>query len=388
MDAAKPAQDRAADEASAHPGARAPRRRPAASRRRSRTISAGPASSGSSWSRTSSSTLLGVLFFPRSRGSSSAGTPRRLRWLAVGRDAVAHRHRCSAVNVLAVELDDPAAAVGDDPRPDRVPALAAPLRVPRARSSCSRSSRIRSALSIGAAAAVRRDDPRRVERLLDAVAAGRGARGDARRDGVHARRSRAGTATARNGSIGVDPRRRRASRGCTWPSTSRPAPRSARSSASPSALTAFRWFAPNDVFPVTYRRGKAAHLDVGGRARRGDRARRQGPARARRARRSSPSGLEGSGGSTPLRLTVGDARRRARPLRVREALREEPRARRPLVQARPHDPVRRARGRDAVRHRPPVRRVRGLHAAPDGRRRPPDAEAVRRSSRSRPSAST
>ena len=30
-------------------------------------------------------------------------------------------------------------------------------------------------------------------------------------------------------------------------------------------LTAFRWFAPNDVFPVSYRRGKAAHLDVGGR---------------------------------------------------------------------------------------------------------------------------
>ena len=29
-------------------------------------------------------------------------------------------------------------------------------------------------------------------------------------------------------------------------------------------LTAFRWFTPNDVFPVTYRRGKAAHLDVGG----------------------------------------------------------------------------------------------------------------------------
>ena len=30
-------------------------------------------------------------------------------------------------------------------------------------------------------------------------------------------------------------------------------------------LIAFRWFTPNDVFPVTYRRGKAAHLDVGGR---------------------------------------------------------------------------------------------------------------------------
>ncbi|MCI0632321.1 MAG: phosphatase PAP2 family protein [Actinobacteria bacterium] len=30
-------------------------------------------------------------------------------------------------------------------------------------------------------------------------------------------------------------------------------------------LTAFRWLTPNDVFPVTYRRGKSAHLDLGGR---------------------------------------------------------------------------------------------------------------------------
>jgi hypothetical protein len=29
-------------------------------------------------------------------------------------------------------------------------------------------------------------------------------------------------------------------------------------------LLAFRWFAPNEVFPITYRRGSAAHLDVGG----------------------------------------------------------------------------------------------------------------------------
>ncbi len=29
-------------------------------------------------------------------------------------------------------------------------------------------------------------------------------------------------------------------------------------------LGAFRLFVPNDVFPVTYKRGKAAHLDVGG----------------------------------------------------------------------------------------------------------------------------
>ena len=29
-------------------------------------------------------------------------------------------------------------------------------------------------------------------------------------------------------------------------------------------LLAFRWFAPNEVFPVVYRRGRSAHLDVGG----------------------------------------------------------------------------------------------------------------------------
>ena len=30
-------------------------------------------------------------------------------------------------------------------------------------------------------------------------------------------------------------------------------------------VVAFRFFAPNEVYPVTYRRAKAAHLDVGGR---------------------------------------------------------------------------------------------------------------------------
>ena len=68
-------------------------------------------------------------------------------------------------------------------------------------------------------------------------------------------------------------------------------------------LTAFRWFTPNDVFPVTYRRGKAAHLDVGGR---------RGTAIAAAVKDQlgfrvldvQPVGLEGSGGSTPLRLRV------------------------------------------------------------------------------------
>jgi len=68
-------------------------------------------------------------------------------------------------------------------------------------------------------------------------------------------------------------------------------------------LVAFRLMAPNDVFPVSYRRGKAAHLDVGGR--RGaaivDAVRDQLGEEIVEIR---PVGLEGSGGSTPLRLTL------------------------------------------------------------------------------------
>jgi membrane-associated phospholipid phosphatase/tRNA A-37 threonylcarbamoyl transferase component Bud32 len=68
-------------------------------------------------------------------------------------------------------------------------------------------------------------------------------------------------------------------------------------------LTAFRWFVPNDIFPVTYSRGKAAHLDVGGR---------RGEAIVKAAKEqldltvldAAPVGLEGSGGSTPLLLRV------------------------------------------------------------------------------------
>jgi tRNA A-37 threonylcarbamoyl transferase component Bud32 len=68
-------------------------------------------------------------------------------------------------------------------------------------------------------------------------------------------------------------------------------------------LVAFRLFAPNEVFPVTYRRGRAAHLDVGG-------------ARGMAIRQGledqlglvvedlEPFGLAGSAGSTPLRITV------------------------------------------------------------------------------------
>jgi tRNA A-37 threonylcarbamoyl transferase component Bud32 len=79
-------------------------------------------------------------------------------------------------------------------------------------------------------------------------------------------------------------------------------------------VCAFRWFAPNDIFPVTYRRAKAAHLDVGGR-------RGQAIQRAIHDQLGltvvdvKPVGLEGSGGSTPLRLRVAaDAEGPERPL--------------------------------------------------------------------------
>ena len=68
-------------------------------------------------------------------------------------------------------------------------------------------------------------------------------------------------------------------------------------------LLGFRLFTPNEAFPVTYRRGRAAHLDIGG-------------ARGEAIRRAledqlglvvedvEPFGLAGSAGSTPMRIKV------------------------------------------------------------------------------------
>ena len=68
-------------------------------------------------------------------------------------------------------------------------------------------------------------------------------------------------------------------------------------------VTAFRFFTPNEVFPVAYRRGRTAHVDVTG-------------ARGEAIRHGvrdqlgltvtdiTPVGLESSAGSTPLRLRV------------------------------------------------------------------------------------
>jgi tRNA A-37 threonylcarbamoyl transferase component Bud32/membrane-associated phospholipid phosphatase len=68
-------------------------------------------------------------------------------------------------------------------------------------------------------------------------------------------------------------------------------------------VVAFRLVAPDSVFPVTYRRGRTAHLDVGGG--RGDAIRTAVHDQlGMTVLDVRPIGLEGSGGSTPLRLSV------------------------------------------------------------------------------------
>ena len=68
-------------------------------------------------------------------------------------------------------------------------------------------------------------------------------------------------------------------------------------------LAAFRMLTPNEVYPVVYRRGSPAHLDVSG-------ARGQAIVRALQDQLGlvvtavTPFGLAGSGGSTPLKITV------------------------------------------------------------------------------------
>ena len=68
-------------------------------------------------------------------------------------------------------------------------------------------------------------------------------------------------------------------------------------------LLGFRLFAPSQVFPITYRRGRSAHLDVGG-------ARGQAIRQALQDQLGlvvaevEPFGLAGSAGSTPMRIRV------------------------------------------------------------------------------------
>ena len=69
------------------------------------------------------------------------------------------------------------------------------------------------------------------------------------------------------------------------------------------AVTAFRYFTPNEVFPVAYRRGRTAHVDVTGR--RGEAIRRaMHDQLGLTVAEIKPVGLESSAGSTPLRLQL------------------------------------------------------------------------------------
>jgi tRNA A-37 threonylcarbamoyl transferase component Bud32 len=68
-------------------------------------------------------------------------------------------------------------------------------------------------------------------------------------------------------------------------------------------LVAFRLLCPDEVFPVTYRRGRTAHLDVGGR--RGEAIRHAlHDQLGVIVEEVQPFALEGSAGSTPLRIKV------------------------------------------------------------------------------------
>ena len=68
-------------------------------------------------------------------------------------------------------------------------------------------------------------------------------------------------------------------------------------------VAAFRFFTPNEVFPVVYRRGRAAHVDVTGR--RGEAIRKAVHDQlGLTVVEITPVGLESSAGSTPLRLQV------------------------------------------------------------------------------------
>ena len=75
------------------------------------------------------------------------------------------------------------------------------------------------------------------------------------------------------------------------------------------SVAAYRLFVPNEIFPVTYKRGRAVHLDVGGRR---SEAIRHALADqlGLTALEVEPFGLSGSAGSTPLRIKVqGEAGR-------------------------------------------------------------------------------
>jgi tRNA A-37 threonylcarbamoyl transferase component Bud32/membrane-associated phospholipid phosphatase len=71
------------------------------------------------------------------------------------------------------------------------------------------------------------------------------------------------------------------------------------------SVVAYRLFVPNEIFPITYKRGRSAHLDVGGS--RGEAIRQALTDQlGLTVLEVEPFGLSGSAGSTPLRIQVQD----------------------------------------------------------------------------------
>ena len=141
-------------------------------------------------------------------------------------------------------------------------------------------------------------------------------------------------------------------------------------------LLLFRRFTPNEVYPVAYRRGRSAHLDIGG-------ARGQAIRRALEdqlglvVEEVKPFGLAGLGRLDPA---ADQGQGRSAPAAVRQAVCPEPPALGPLVQAGPGAAVRPAGGREAVQHRAaagPAGGLRPAQAAP-GRAAQPSPVRVRR----------
>ena len=169
-------------------------------------------------------------------------------------------------------------------RTDRVQALAAPVHVPRQPSSSSSSAT--SVLRLRAAAALRRHHDRPLGRLLVPGAAGR--RRDLPRVGIIYSLVVAGrprTIAKVVGAVVVAPLRRLAS--CTSRPTTRSTSSSGSRSPSRSRSTRSASSPRTRSFPVTYREGKTAHLDVGGRRGEALAAGGRGPARAHGARRQA-----------------------------------------------------------------------------------------------------
>ncbi len=138
-------------------------------------------------------------------------------------------------------------------------------------------------------------------------------------------------------------------------------------------VSAFRFFTPNEVFPVAYRRGNTAHVDVTGV--RGE-AIRQGTRDQLGAHRHRDHAGR-AGVLSRLHPAAAAGRRRPAGVPVRQALHQGPRPRRPLVQAVADHPVRLSGGRASLPDRAAPGRVRGLCPAPAAGRRDRRGQALR-----------